>query len=264
MVFTSWEAESERANCLEDSHHNGKDGEMPEVRIKVRHDISEITITYPVFPFDGIFGGGGDGGCVCFICGRAMGRGEPFTCVSRLLETRKGSEGKPAVIEAVASLQVCLPCTLLSAHHRLKWAYTPRLTGFEICGFYAYARLLGEAISRAKSDTRVQQEELIRHVVGGTTYLPIEMNRAALLGGVHDGSPIMIVAEDHCHRCYRTIDHSRPHITFEIAIHTPKSQGMKPSDIWQFGRYCAECSNELLPLCDRLWRWNCGNGKEGG
>jgi len=225
---------------------------MTEVKTQVQPGISEITITYPGFPFDGIFSGGGDGGYVCFICGRAMDRGEAFTCVSRLLETCEGSEGKPSVIEAVASLQVCLPCTLLSAHHGLKWAHNPKLTGVEIYGFYTYARLLTETINRRTSDTQVQSE-FLQYLLEGSPYLPVELDRAALLGGTYCSGPVGIGTDRRCHRCYDSISFRKPHITFEISIHIPRSQVMEPSNTWRFCRYCAECSNELLPLCDRLW-----------
>lgn len=226
---------------------------MATVRTRVRHSISEIIITYPQLHLDGIFSGGdGGGGYVCFICDRAMDRGEAFTCMSRLLETCEDNEVKPRVIEAVASVQVCLPCTLLCAHHGLKWAHNPKLTGLETCGFYTYARLLSETISRRRSDTRVQGEFLQR-LCRGNHYLPVELDRVVLLGGVRGSSPFSTGTDRRCHRCYDSINSGKPHITFEISIHIPRSQVMEPSNIWRFGRYCAECSNELLPLCDRLW-----------
>lgn len=223
------------------------------VRTQVRHATRRITITYPRFSFDGISGGDGDGGYVCFLCDRTMETGEAFICVSRLLETCEGSEVKPRVIEAVASLQVCLPCTLLSAHHRLKWTHNPEVTGFEIRTFYTYVRLLAETISRRTSDTRTKQEELIGHLVGGTPHLPVEMDRAALLGGAHDGSPVGIVTEDQCHRCHNTIEFSKPHVMFEISIDVSRRDGMTKSNIWRLGGYCHGCSKRFLPVCDRLW-----------
>jgi hypothetical protein len=222
------------------------------VKTKVQHGTSEITITYPRFPFEGIFSGDGDGGYVCFICGRTMERGEAFTCVARLLEICEDSEVKLGVIEAVASLQVCLPCSLLSAHHRLKWAHNSKLTGLEICGFYAYARLLTETISRKTSDTRVQKE-FLQHLLGDSPYLPVELDRAALLGGAHGGSPISIVTEAQCQRCHDTIEFGKLHVMFGISIDTPGRDGMTRSNVWRLGGYCFECSKQVLPLCDRLW-----------
>ena len=245
--------ESERANCGGGEHHNDEEGEMTAVRTRVRHDTSEIVITYPQLPLDGIFSGGGDGdgGYVCFICGKAMDRGGAFTCMSRLLETCEDSEVKPGVIDATTSLQVCLPCTLLSAHHRLKWAHNPKLTRFEICGFYTYARLLTETISQRRSDTQVQNE-FLQHLVD-SPYLPVELDRAALLGGVHSHSPISIVTEAQCQMCQAIIKFGKPHVMFEISIDTPRRDGMTKSCIWRLGGYCSECSKQLLPLCDRLW-----------
>ncbi len=142
------------------------------IKNQVREHRREITTIYPAPTFMEIpSGGDGDGGFVCFICGRAMDRGEPFTSVSRLLETCGGGEAKPSIIEVVASLQVCLACSLLSGHHRLEWAHKPKVAEFEICGFRAYARLLAETISRRTSDTRVQ-EELVGHLVGDTPCFP--------------------------------------------------------------------------------------------
>ena len=246
--------ESERANCGGGEHHNDEEREMTEVKNKVQPGISEITITYPGFPFEGIFSGGGDGdgGYVCFLCGRGMERGESFTCVSRLLETWEGSEAKPSVIEAVASLQVCLPCTLLSAHHRLKWTHNPRLTEVEVQAFQAYARLLAETISRTKSDTRIQKETA-ENLLGDAPYFPVELDRVALLGGTYHGNPVSIISDGRCLRCHDTINPSKPHIAFEISVDTPRRDGMTKSYIWRLGGYCPECSKQLLPLCDRLW-----------
>jgi len=254
VASTGWEAESEKANCREGRHHNDKERKMTTVKTQLRHGISEITITYPGFPFEGIFSGGGDGdgGYVCFICGRAMDRGEAFTCVSRLLETCEGSEGKPTVIEAVASLQVCLPCTLLCAHHRLKWAHNPKLTGFEICGFYTYARLLTETMNRRTCDTRVQSE-FLQYLVVDSPYLAVELDRVLFLGGTYNGNLVGIITDGRCLRCAGFIDSSEPHIAFEISIHIPKRGVEDLSNIWELGSYCEQCSNQLLPLCDRVW-----------
>ena len=223
------------------------------VETQVRHGTGETTIAYPKFPFEGIFSGDGDGDdrYVCFLCNRIMEKGEAFTCVSRLLETCEGNEVKPSVIEAVASLQICLPCTLLSAHHRLKWVHNPKLTGFELCSFYAYTKLLAKTMGRLKSDTRVQKE-FVEHLIGGIAYLPVKLDRAALQGGIHDIAPVMIT-DDRCQRCYDTINSSKPHMVFEISTNIPRHKTIEQSNIWRLGKYCNECSNQLLPLCSRLW-----------
>ena len=225
---------------------------MARVETRIRHSTGEIAITYPQFPFDGIFGGDGEGGYLCFICGKAMDRGDVFTCVSRLLEICEGSEVKPSVIEAVASLQVCLPCTLLSAHHRLRWVHKPKLTGLEISGFDTYARLLAETISRRTSDTRVK-EKLVGRLVKEPLCLLVELDRTTLLGGVHGDGPTSIATEAQCLGCHDTVELCQPHVALEISIDIPKQREMKKSSVWRLGLCCPECSNELLPLCDRLW-----------
>ena len=227
---------------------------MTMVKTQVRHGTSEITITYPRFSSDGIFGGDGDGdgGFACFICGRAMDRGEKFTCVSRLLEIYQDSQGKPSVIDATASLQVCLPCTLLSARHSLRWTTRPRLTEIEVRGFYAYARLLAGTISRAKSDTPMPKE-LMGNLLWDASYSPIELDRVALLGGIHHGNPVGIITDDQCQRCYSAINSSKPHILFQVSIDTPGFYGISQANIWRLAKYCDDCSNRLLPLDSRLW-----------
>jgi hypothetical protein len=225
---------------------------MTMVKTQVRHGTSEITITYPRFPSDGIFGGDGDGGYVCFICDRAMDNGEPFACVSRRVEICQDSQGKPSVIDATASLQVCLPCTLLSARRRLRWTTEPKLTAIEVQAFYAYASLLAETIRRAKSDTRIQKE-IAENLLWDAPYFLIELDRVTLLGGTYHGNPVVIITDGRCLRCHGTIDFAKPHVMFEISVDTPRRDGISPSNIWPLGGYCHECSNQLFPLCDRLW-----------
>jgi hypothetical protein len=222
------------------------------VKTQVRHGTSEITVSYPQFPFDGIFRGGGDGGFVCFICGRTMDRGEPLTCVSRLLQIYQDNQDKPSVIDAVASSQVCLPCTLLFAQHRLKWAHSPKLTGLERCSFYIYARLLAAIMGQLKSDNRVPKE-VAESLLWDVPYFFIEQNRIEFLGGIYHGKPVSIISDEQCHRCYNAIDSGKPHISFQISIDAPKLDGINQSNIWRLAKYCNECSNELLPLYNRLW-----------
>jgi hypothetical protein len=222
------------------------------VRTQVRQGTSEITVSYPQFPFDGIFRGDGVGGFVCFICGRTMDRGEPLTCVSRLLQIHEDNQDRPSVVDAVASSQVCLPCTLLSAHHRPKWTHIPKLTGLEWCSFCIYARLLAAAMGQLKSDIRVPKE-VIESLLCDVPYFFIEQNRIDLLGGVYRDKPVSIISNEQCPRCYTAIDSSKPHISFQVSIDTPRLDGISQSNIWRLAKYCDECSNGLLPLCDRLW-----------
>ena len=228
---------------------------MTLIKNQIRQHRGDMTSIYPSLPFMDIPSGGdgdGDGGFACVICDRAMDRGEPLTCVSRLLEIYQDSQGKPSVIDATASLQVCLPCTLLSGQHRLRWATKPKLTEIEVCAFYVYAGLLAETISRAKSDTRVQKE-IAENLLWDAPYFFIELDKVGLLGGTYHDNPVAIITDDQCQRCYSAIDSSKPHIAFQISIDIPRPDGISPSNIWRLAKYCDECSNELLPLYNRLW-----------
>lgn len=224
------------------------------VNTQVWYVTSEITVSYPKFPFDAIFndGGNGDSGFACFICGRATDRGEPFTCVSRLLEIYRDSQDKPSVIDATASLQACLPCTLLSARRRLRWANKPKLTDIEVGAFYVYARLLAARMSNTKSDTIVPRE-IAEKLLRDVPCFFVDLDGADLLEDKHRCSPVGIITDDQCQRCYGAIDSSRPHIEFQISIDTPRLDGISQSNIWRLAKYCDECSNELLPLDSRLW-----------
>ena len=197
--------------------------------------------------------GDGNGGYVCFICDKTIDRGEPFTCLDRLLEVYEAGEAGPRVIDAGASLQVCLPCTLLSGYQRLEWATKLRLTTVEVWGFRIYTQLLAEAVSRNRWDTCVQQE-LLKRLVMNTAYLAIKLDRVALLGGTRKGVPVNMVGKGHCLRCHSTIDFAKSHVAFEIGIDTPRRNGIRRSNIWHLGEYCYECSRQPLPLYQRLWR----------
>jgi hypothetical protein len=224
------------------------------IRSQDRGHCGVITILYAEPPLIQIPEdvGDGNGGYVCFICNKTMDKGESFACVDRLLETYERGEVKPSVTDAVASLQVCLPCTLLSGYQRLEWATKPKLTRLEIWGFHTYARMLGETVSRNRCDTRVQPE-LLKRFVMDTSYLSIELDRIALLGGTREASGISMISKGHCPACHGTIDFAKPHLVFEIAIDTPWRDAMKKSNIWHLGEYCYECSKQFLPLYSRLW-----------
>ena len=222
---------------------------------QVRQHRGEMTTIYPLPPLMDIPSGGdgdGDGGFACFICGRAMDRGEKFTCVSRLLEIYQDSQGKPSVIDATASLQVCLPCTLLSARHSLRWATKPKLTEIEAGAFYVYARLLAATISNTKSDTIVPKE-IAENLLRDVPYFFIGLDRAELFGGIYHYNQFGIITDDQCQRCYSAINSSKPHILFQVSIDTPGFYGISQANIWRLAKYCDDCSNRLLPLDSRLW-----------
>jgi len=220
---------------------------------QVERRSAEITITYPAIPFVGTLSHhDGDGGYVCFICGKSMDRGESFICVSRRWETSGDREGTKKVIEAMASLQVCRPCTFLSAHHELRWVHKPKLVDLEICGFYTYARLLADAIARMKSDTRVR-EASARGFLAGVSDFSIALDITGLLGGTYNANPISMINDDHCYNCHDIINFNKPYLMIEIRVDTPTSNGIRQSNVMPLGRYCNECSRNLLPLCDHLW-----------
>jgi len=222
-------------------------------QIERRH--VEITITYPTTPFGGIAShndGDGHGGFACFICDRSMDRGESFICISRRLEILQDREGSRKVIDAMASLQVCRECTLLSAHHRLNWAHKPKLVELEICGFYTYARLLSDAIVRMKFDTHVAKVTA-QSFLADASYFSITPDRTGLLGGQYNANPISIMADEQCYECHDIISFNKPYMMIEVGIDTPRSTGITQSNVLPLGRYCNKCSWKLLPLYDHLW-----------
>lgn len=223
------------------------------LKVKKRRGALKILCPQPPLIEIPVEEGDGDGGCVCFICDRTMGRGEPFIYLDRQLEVREAGEGEPKVVYAGASLQACLPCTLLSgSNHRLEWASKPKLTEAEIWGFYTYARLLVEAISRNRWDTRVQRE-LLGRLARKASYYYLELDRVALLGGTWEDISPNVLGEGHCLRCHRSIDFSKPHVALEIAINIPWRDGLESYKPWRLGEYCCKCSCQLLPLEERLW-----------
>jgi len=216
---------------------------------------AEITIMYPSAPFVGIpshNGGDGDGGYVCFICDKSMDKGESFICVSRRWETSEDREGTKNVIDAMASLQVCRQCTLLSAHHELRWVHKPKLVDLEVCGFYMYTRLLADAIARIRSDTRAR-EASVRGFLAGASDFSIALDTTGLLGGTYNPNAISIITNDQCYNCRNIININKPHLVIEITVDTPTSSGITQSNVMLLGKYCNECSGQLLPLCDHLW-----------
>lgn len=230
--------------------------ETTMIKSQARRHCAAMSMLCPQPPFIQILQGAGDGngGHVCFICDKTMDKGEPFICLDRLLEVDEAGDAGPRVVDAGASLQVCLPCTLLSGYQRLEWATKPKLTGVEVWGFRTYARLLAESVSRNRWDTCVQQEVLKRFARSTSYHLAIKLDRIALLGGTRQGIPLNMIGKGHCLKCHGTIDFANSHLAFEIGIDTPWRNGMQRSNIWHLGEYCYKCSSQLLPLYQRLWR----------
>ena len=214
------------------------------------------TIRYPATPFEGIpadSDGDGDGGYVCFICNKTMGRGQSFISVCRLVERFKKGSGEAEVIDEMSSVQACKRCTLLSAHHRLNWACRPRkLLEQEVCGFYVYSRLLANAVARMKSDTRVD-EKLARAFLAGTSLLHVCPDTTGVSGGEYSTNPVGIGADDRCCECGRTVDRSEAHVALWIATDTPILDHITQSNRMCLGRFCSACSSSLLPLLHHLW-----------
>jgi len=236
-----------------DRHDSTLRGERQTVGAhQVEWHLAEITMAYPAIRFEDTPSqndGDSDGGFVCFMCGRSMDRGEPFICVSRRLEAFEDREGTRRVIDAMASLQVCRRCTFLSAHHELRWAHKPKLTELEIWGFHIYARLLADAVARAKSDTRVE-EVLARAFVADVSYFSITLDAVALLGGAYKANRISTITARQCRNCHDTVDFNKPHLVIEITTDRPTSNGITQSNVMPLGRYCNKCSRKLFAVFD--------------
>ena len=214
------------------------------------------TIAHPAMPFERMpadSDGDGDGGYVCFICDKTMGRGESFISVCRLVERFKKGLGETEVIDTMSSVQACKRCTLLSVHHRLNWACRPRkLLEQEISGFYIYSRLLANAVARMKSDTRVD-EKLARAFLACTSDLHVCLDTTGRSGGTHKANLVSIDANGRCCECGGTVDRSKAHVALWIATDTPGLDRITHSNRMPLGRFCSGCSSNLLPLLDHLW-----------
>ena len=186
--------------------------------------------------------GGGHGGYVCFACGRSTGHGEPFVCVSRLWKVSGGNESSRTMIDAVASLQVCIPCTILASDHRLDWNGRPRLLDSEIHGYYTFARLLADAVARRLSDTKVDAQLARQTSLVQELSAILSMDAVAVLGGMHQKGPVWLIEAGQCCECYEMIDSTLPNMEIEIAVNVPTPSAIELVSEFTVARYCNTCS----------------------
>jgi hypothetical protein len=103
-----------------------------------------------------------------------------------------------------------------------------------------------------KSDTRVR-EASVRGFLAGASDFSIALDITGLLGGTYKAKAIGVITDDHCHNCHDTINFNKPYLMIEITVDTTTSNGTTQSNVVPLGKYCNECSVQLLPLCDHLW-----------
>ncbi|MFC2039860.1 hypothetical protein ACFLTW_01620 [Chloroflexota bacterium] len=192
--------------------------------------------------------GDGKGGYCCFACGRSMNPGESFVCVSRLWQILGDGSINTEVIDAVASLQVCIPCTLSASRINLKWTHQPQLVISEFHGFYAYASRMTDAIAGSKSDTRMDEwpSQNVPFSLGEIPiYLP-DIDATTIEG--HNETPIQLLVTDQCRHCFKMIDRFRPSMLIEIEINIPRHECMGIFDTLQVAQYCNDCSRQMFKI----------------
>lgn len=208
-------------------------------------------VDHPGFPPEEPSGDGdGPGGYVCFACGRSTKRGEPFVCVSRLWLTSPNPDAPSQVIDAIASLQACVECTLRAASHRLTWKCLPRLANAEMSGLYTYAGLLTQAMARRLSDRRLDRH-LAERLLGISEPLGISLATGLPdTGGTHQDTTIRCVRRSQCHQCRRSIHFAFPRMVINVELNLPMRSGMQLSNVLRVGEYCNPCSRSLFPIRD--------------
>lgn len=228
----------------------------------VKNKASNILFTYSAPPSIDIPDDNdsrGDGEYACFICGRSMKKGESFVCVSRYWEIGKVDDSDGNVLDCMVSIQACKSCTILSASSKQKWVDKPKLMDIEINGFYVYAQLIVDAMIRGVADTRANISIVVSQFED-ITDLPINLDRNALVGGMHRPSPVIVSGDDQCYSCYKEIDFNKPHLSIEIEVDTPGEGIISSSGLMPLGNYCGECAKEMFSIKDdkfetsRLWR----------
>jgi len=190
--------------------------------------------------------GDGKGGYVCFACDRSTELGEPFVCISRLLQVTRNGESQGIILDAGAQLQVCLPCVLRGARHRLDWVYNPELTVLEYEAFYCYARLLADSWARHVSDTRVKEDFTLNSCIDEND-LSLLANVLDMAGGRFMEEHISILGEGICPTCKQKIDTIKPHVLVEIEVNIPRIKHIDVDYVWPLGKYCNACSVKLMP-----------------
>jgi len=184
----------------------------------------------------------------CFACGASIEGGEPFVCVSRLWHTYKDGQAKEKIIDAIASLQVCIPCTLRASDHDLTWTSLPKLVDEEILGFYNYTQQLACVINRRFSDTK-QDKELLKDALLIKELCGIRFpDPLAIMGGTHMQAPIPLIEPTQCSGCYHAMDFNLPYMEIEIAINIPTPSVIDLLNTFTAAQYCSACSSSLFPI----------------
>ena len=194
--------------------------------------------------------GDGDGGYVCFACGRSTNTNETFVCVSRLwLMSGEGADF-PTVIDAMASVQVCIPCTLIAARQELTWETKPKLVYSEMRGFYIYAQQLALAMARMTPDTLPGEYFLKQDILLDLPYPSFPADAYSISGGHHRVGPCQFIGSGQCHNCNRDISRTGPYMRIEIAVNTPRSESLGLSNAFSIAEYCNGCSKQLFSIDD--------------
>jgi len=168
--------------------------------------------------------------------------------VSRLWLMSENADAPWQVIDAVASLQACIDCTLKASSHKLTWQSMPKLADMEICGFYTYAGFLAQATARKLSDRRLDHglaEQL------PTLDKPLGVLQACKIsdtGGDCRKTTMRLARAGQCHHCCESIDFTLPRVLIELEVNTPMRSGMQLGNVFRVGEYCNPCSRELFPI----------------
>jgi hypothetical protein len=216
--------------------------------LSARRAVTHRLVSGPPPPFEGLpDDGGSGGGCVCFVCNRSAGNGEPIVVVSRLWqETPTGEEKMKDVIDATSSLQVCVSCTLRAAVRAVAFVHKPKLVSPELSAFYHYARAFAYGLAASRSDTRLT--EVVR--TSDLFALP-EHDIGPLFGMArHVNRRLSVVGDAQCYRCSGSIAPGTRHMLIEIAVHSDFGRCVNLSNIWKVSKHCHSCSIQLFPVDD--------------
>ena len=189
--------------------------------------------------------GDGHGGFSCFACGRSTRPGEPFVCVSRLWY--RDGIGNRKAINALSSLQICLPCAFEASGHELLWHNLPKLVDHEFFGFYTYAQQLAYARARELSDTIVIPMLLKGNLLDKDMAIGI-LDPLFISGGLYKRGLLQLIEPNQCYRCCAHIDLNSSHMEIELGVHADTPSGMKMYNPFTVARYCDPCLRALFRI----------------
>lgn len=185
---------------------------------------------------------------MCFACNRSVGNGEPIIVVSRLWQvTPTGEEKLKDVIDAVSSLQVCVPCTLRAAVRPVIFVHPPKFVSPELSGFYYYARAFAYGLAASRSNMRPKK------AIPTSDLFTLPEHRIVPLFGMdrHLRRPLSIIEENQCYHCGGGITAGTRHMLIEIAVHSDFRRCVHLSNTWQVSKHCHDCSSRLFPIDDK-------------